>query len=187
MNDKEKMKTESTNPFLEKFKIDSYSENKEEFKDYAVKKGFPLEITLFWTFIGLLLLYKMMEVIFLELPMHAPIRNQLRELRFVQEHKKFGKALKGHEQLMEIYPSYKKIYFFEIAQCYLACGDVNHNFRKGLELLIDRQLSERQFVDLTNVIPGSLLKLFLSLFLVYEKTNKKEKIYIFDHENLGLR
>jgi len=187
MDDKEKLKMGGSHYVPPLTQDEDFFAQEDDALDFVkVKKGFPIGIKIFWGMIGVVWFLKMIQIMFFELPAHVPARNQLRVIQMLEGRKNYGKALEVHEILMATYPAYKKSYYFNIAQCYLACGEVNYNFKKGLELLMDKRLAEEQFLQLQQVVPRSLEPIFLSLFLVYENVKDKKKTYVFDYENLGL-
>ena len=150
------------------------------------KNGFPVSLKLFWAAVGILWLFKIISFALYELPNHIALRNEINIIEKLKQNHRYHETLSIHEKLIAKCPSYKESYYFDIAQCYLACGEINGNFKKGLELLIDKQLSEINFLTLQKVVPFSQKELFDSLFLVYINKKSGEKTYMFDYENLGL-
>jgi hypothetical protein len=189
MNDQDKVKVQSMHPVMPESRVlDNLVEHTDNSSDEIyVKKGFPLELKVFWGIIGALFLIKMISFVCFDLPSHRMVKKQRLAIQILEQNQQYTDALKIHEALMEQYPfCYKEFYYLDIARCYFSCTEIEYHMIKGLELLKNKQLSEREFRDLKYSLPTPFKDLFEMQFSVYEKEKDKSRIYILDSANLEL-
>ncbi len=187
MIDKNKQNSQDFYPIPPPMSIDDFFESKENIeKSFIEKKGFPIGINIFWGFISFLWLFKMLYLVIFLVPAHLPVAQKIKNMKSLMMETKYVNAMAIHMDLMNKYPLYKSSYYFEIALSYIATSNFEGHFKKGLELLVDKKLTEDKFISLKSTAPEQCRKYFDTFFLIYRDLKYNKKIYMVDVNNLEL-
>lgn len=185
MNDKDKVKVENIYASMpEALELDDHVEHADDSSDkILVKKGFPLEIKVFWWIIGLFFIIKLFHFLWFDVPLHKIFKRQLNTIQILEYNAQYKDALKIHESLMQQCTCYKDSYYLDIACCYFSLQEENYVW-KGLELLKDKKLSERDFFTIKSKVSDHVKYYFDMLVTVYKNTKDNSKTYVFELDNL---